>query len=239
MRKFIFSAFLLAFPGYLFSQTGVTDPATLKICAQVKDTAVPESDRPTQQEAQQLASCNSEELYYGFEKPPNRVAARKCAYAEMQRGELPRAFAGPTILTMIYANGEGTMRNYNLALKFACEAPGGPGDVAGRVRQLEAYKQSNWNGDGFSVCEHSGGRVLYLDCAIIDERFDHLDREKKLDSISAKWKPGAKEPFQDLRKAAASFFQVEAGKGLDLSASFEVQEAGVSCRCACKLERMA
>lgn len=224
MRKFILSAFLVAFPGYLFSQAGVTDPTTLKICAQVKDTAVPASDRPTQKEAQQLANCNSEELYYGFEKTPDPVAARKCAYAEIQRGNLDRAFAGPTILTMIYANGKGTARNYDLALKFACEAPGGPGDVAGRVHQLEAYKQSKWQGDGFSVCEHSGGRVLYRDCAIIDERFDHLDREKKLDSIATQWKPGAKEPFQDLRHAAAAFFHVEAAKGLDLSASFEVQE---------------
>ena len=224
MRKFILSAFLLAFPGYLFSQTGVTDPVTLKICAQVKDTPVPASDRPTPPEAQQLANCNSEELYYGFQKTPDPVAARKCSYLEMERGNLPRAFAGPTILTMIYANGNGTARNYDLALKFACEAPGAPGDIAGRVRQLERYKESKWQGDGFSICEHSGGKLLYRDCAIIDERFDHIDREKKLDSLVAQLKPGAREPFQDLRHAAAAFFQVEAAKGLDLSASFEVQE---------------
>jgi hypothetical protein len=224
MRNFILLGFLVALPASLFSQTGVTDPTTLKICAQVKDTPVPESDRPTPQEAQQLANCNSQELYYGFEKTPDPVAARKCAYLEMQRGALTRAFAGPTILTMVYANGKGTARNYDLALKFACEAPGAPGDVAGRVRQLESYKQSNWQGDGFSICEHSAGRVLYGDCAIIDERFDHLDREKKLDAMAAQWKPQAREAFQNLRQAAAQFFQVEAAKGLDLSASFEVQE---------------
>ncbi|HKW76052.1 MAG TPA: hypothetical protein VJN64_11055 [Terriglobales bacterium] len=224
MRKFILSAFILALPGCLFSQTGVTDPVTLKICAQVKDTPVPASDRPTPNEAQQPAPCNSQELYYGFDKTPDPVAARKCAYLEMQRGDLPRAFAGPTILTMIYANGKGVTRNYDLALKFACQAPGAAGDVAGRVRQLERYKQSNWQGDGFSICEHSSGRVLYRDCAILDERFDHLDREKKLNAIAAQWKPEAKEPFQELRHAAAAFFQVEAAKGLDLSASFEIQE---------------
>ena len=224
MRKLLLSALILALPGYLFSQTGVTDPVTLKICAQVKGTAIPASDRPTAQEAQQLANCNSQELYYGFERTPDPAAARKCAYREMESGDLPRAFAGPTILTMIYANGKGAPRNYDLALKFACEAPGEPGDVAGRVRQLESYKQSNWQGDGFSICEHSSGRTLYRDCAILDERFDHLDREKKLDAMAAQWKPVARESFQELRRAAASFFQVEAAKGLDLSASFEVQE---------------
>jgi hypothetical protein len=152
------------------------------------------------------------------------VAARKCAYLEMEHGELPRAFAGPTILTMIYANGKGVPRDYDLALKFACEAPGAPGDIAGRVRQLESYKQSNWQGGGFSICEHSSGRVLYRDCAILDERFDHLDREKKLDAMASQWKPPAKEPFENLRRAAEAFFQVEAAKGLDLSASFEIQE---------------
>jgi hypothetical protein len=224
MRKLLLSAFILAFPGYLLSQTGVTDPTTLKICAQVKDTPIPASDRPTPQQARQLVNCNSEELYYGFEKTPDPAAARKCAYLEMDRGELPRAFAGPTILTMIYANGKGADRNYDLALKFACEAPGEPGDVAGRVRQLETYRQSNWQGDGFSICEHSSGRILYRDCAMLGERFDHLDREKKLDSMAAEWKPTVKESFQKLRRAAAAFFQVEAAKGLDLSASFEVQE---------------
>lgn len=224
MQRILLSALILALSGYVFSQTGVTDPTTLKICAQVKDTPLPTGDRPTAHEAQQLANCNSEELYYGFEKASDPAAARKCAYLEMDRGQSPRAFGGSTILTMIYANGKGIARNYDLALKFACEAPGGPGDVAGRVRQLESYKQSNWQGDGFSVCEHSSGRVLYRDCAILDERFDHLDREKKLNAMAAEWKPPAREPFQDLRHAAAAFFQVEAAKGLDLSASFEVQE---------------
>lgn len=224
MQKLFLSAFILAFPGCLFSQTGVTDPLTLKICAQVKDSPVPASDRPTPNESRELANCNSKELYFGFNKNPDPAAARKCAYLEMDHGHLQQAFAGPSILMMVYANGKGAARNYDVALKYACESPGGPGDVAGRVRQLERYKETNWQGDSFSICDHSGGRYLYGECAVLGEHFDHLDREKKLDSMAAQWKPAARESFQKLRRASAAFFQVEAAKGLDLSASFEVQE---------------
>lgn len=224
MQKLLLSAFILALPGCLFSQTGVTDPLTLKICAQVKNTPVPASDRPTPQQSRELINCKSKELYFGFDKSPDPTAARECAYVEMDHGNLQQAFAGPSILMMVYANGKGAARNYDLALKFACEAPGGPGDVAGRVRQLERYKESNWHGDDFSICDHSGGKYLYGECAVLGEHFDHLDREQKLDSLAAHLKPSARDAFQNLRRAGAAFFQVEAAKGLDLSASFEVQE---------------
>ncbi len=218
-------ALAISLPAAALCQSGLTDPGALKICAAVKDVALPKEDRPSPQEAKALAGCNSEELYYGFDKKPDFERARKCAYLEMDRGN-NAPFAGKAILMMAYANGKGAARNFDVALKLACEVPGGPGDVAGRVHQLARLKQANWNGDGFSICDHSGDRYMYTQCAILDYRFDHLDREKKLDSFAAKYTPAQKKAFQALRRAAAAYFKVEAAKGIELSATHEIQEDG-------------
>ena len=221
--NFFLLALAIALPSGAFSQTGLSDPGALKICAQVKDVALPAGDRPTAEEAKALANCNSEDLYYGFERQPDFVAARKCAYLEMDQGKnLP--FAGKAILMMVYANGNGAARNWDVALKLACEVPGGPGDLAGRVYELARLKTFKTARFNFSICDHSSDRYMYGQCAILDYRFDHLDREKTLDAMAAKFTTQQKEAFQTLRQAAAAYFKVEAGKGIDLRATHEVQE---------------
>jgi hypothetical protein len=224
MRLFSLALVCLACSATSFSQAGVSDPTTLKACAEVKNVPFPAADRPAAQEADALANCSSKGFYFGFDKQPDFVQARKCAYVEMDHGNAHQPFGGKTILMMVYANGKSVPRNYNLALRLACEVPGEPGDVAGRVRELISFKRSRGNGGSFSICDHSAGRYMYEHCAILDDRFDHLDREKSLDSIAARWSAQEKQSFAALRSAAAEFFKIEAAKGLDLSASFEVQE---------------
>jgi hypothetical protein len=218
-------ALALVLPAAAFSQNALSDPGALKLCAEVKDVALPATDRPTAEEAKTLAGCVSQELYFGFDKTPDPVAARKCAFLEMDRGN-NEPFAGKTILMMVYANGNGVARNLDLALKLGCEVPGGPGDVAGRVHQLARFKQANWSGNNFSVCDHSADRHMYRECAILDYRFDHLEREKTLDAMAAKFTAAQKKAFQALRQEAAAYFKVEAAKGFSLTGTHEVQENG-------------
>ncbi|HEX7288411.1 MAG TPA: lysozyme inhibitor LprI family protein, partial [Candidatus Angelobacter sp.] len=197
----------------------------LKLCAEVKDVALPATDRPTAEETKVLAGCVSQELYFGFDKTPDPVAARKCAFLEMDRGN-NEPFAGKTILMMVYANGKGVVRNLDLALKLGCEVPGGPGDVAGRVHQLARFKQANWSGNNFSVCDHSGDQHMYRECAILDYRFDHLERERTLDAMAAKFTAPQKKMFETLRRETAAYFKVEAAKGINLTGTHEIQENG-------------
>jgi hypothetical protein len=222
---FLTLVLVLSFPAAAFSQNALADPGALKLCAQVKDVVLPAEDRPTPAEAKALAGCVSQELYYGFEKTPDMVAARKCAFLEMDDGK-NEPFAGKTILMMIYANGKAVPRNLDLALKLGCEAPGGAGDVAGRVHQIARLKQSNWTGDNFSVCDHSGDRHMYRECAILDYRFDRLEREKQLDGMAEKMTAAQKTAFAELRRQAATYFKVEAAKGISLMGTHEVQENG-------------
>jgi hypothetical protein len=224
MRNFNFflCALILAVPVTALCQTGLSDPGALKICAQAKDVPFPAGDHPTPEEAKGLKGCVSEELYFGFEKKPDYVAARKCAYLEMDQGKnFP--FAGKAILMMVYANGNGATRNLDLATRLACEVPGSPGDLAGRIHEIDRFKTFKAHVN-FSICDHAAASYMYDQCAIMDYRFDHLDREKTLVSITANFTASQKKAYQALHQAAAAYFKVEAAKGIELKATHEIQE---------------
>jgi len=207
----------------LMAQSKITDPMSQRLCAEAKNTALPAEDRPTPDESKALANCVSEDLYFGFGRPADPVTARKCAYAEMDRGET-RTFSGKTILTMVYANGKGANRNLDVAIKLACELNGAPDDLAGTIRQLARYKQAHWTGNSFTVCDHSAARFMYEQCAILDDRFDSLARRKKIEAITSKWSAADQKAFQSLQQVAEKFFQLHAGKERDLNGTVLVHE---------------
>src|SRR5438270_3478311 len=62
----LLSIFLLAGFHTAFSQSTITDPGALKMCAAVKDVELPAADRPTPAEKKSLAKCVSADLYFGF-----------------------------------------------------------------------------------------------------------------------------------------------------------------------------
>src|ERR1700686_1514942 len=64
----------------------------------------------------QLRHCDSEALYYGFGRAPDPSAALECAYYERAHPDPTRGdpFAGPGVLAMLYANGQGVRRDYDL-----------------------------------------------------------------------------------------------------------------------------
>jgi uncharacterized protein YecT (DUF1311 family) len=125
---------------------------------------------------------------------------------------------------MVYANGKGAARNFDLAIKLGCEMSGAPNDVAGNVRQLARFKQGHWTGSNFSVCDHSSGRYMYLQCAILQDRFDKVDRDKRLNAIVSQWNAQDQKAFQLLQEAADRFFKAHASKEADLEATIEVHE---------------
>lgn len=224
MQTIKFPVLLSLLLGAAFAQGQLSDPESLKICAGVKDVRLPAEDRPSAQEAKSLAGCVSEKLYYGYANAPDYVQARKCAYAEVDRGVKDVPFAGRTILMMVYANGKGTARNLDVALKLACEVPGAPGDWAGRIHQLERMRASGGKAGSFGICDHSSSKYMYEQCAMQGDRFDKLDREKQIQQIEAKWNAADKKALEALRQAAAPFFHLRATKETDLTITFEVQE---------------
>jgi len=207
-----------------FSQSTITDPGAKQICASVKDLKLPAADKPAPAEEKALASCVSLDAYFGLGQPADPVKARKCAYAEIDRGAKAPLLGGKAILMMVYANGNGAARNYDAAIKLACELGGAPGDDAGRVYQLDRLKKQNWTGNNFSVCDHSSGREMYEQCAILTERFDKIERDQKFNALIAAWKPAEKRAFHTLMEEANKFYEVQAKNGVNLEGTFEVQE---------------
>jgi hypothetical protein len=225
MRPSISLLVILLIAGFhtAFSQSTISDPGALKMCASVKDVELPAADRPTPAEEKALAKCVSVDLYYGFGQPVDPVKARKCAYAEMDR-DAKAPIGGKAILMMIYANGNGATRNFDVATKLACSLGGGPGDDAGRVYQLDRLKKQNWAGNSFSVCDHSSARELYEQCAILSERFDKVERDQKFNDLIAAWKPAEKKAFHTFMEEANRFYEVQAKNGVNLEGTFEIQE---------------
>jgi hypothetical protein len=215
--------FLVAGIHAAFAQSTITDPGAKQMCASVKDVELPAADRPTPAEEKALASCKSVDIYFGFEQPADPVKARKCAYAEMDR-DAKGLLGGKAILMMVYANGNGAPRNFEAALKLACELGGAPGDNAGRVYQLDRMKKSNWTGSNFSVCDHSSGREMYEQCAILTERFDKVERDQKFNELVSGWKPAEKKAFRTFMEEANRFYEIQAKNGVNLEATFEIQE---------------
>jgi hypothetical protein len=206
-----------------FSQITITDPGAKQMCASVKNVELPAADKPTPAEEKALAQCTSVDLYFGFGQPANPVKARKCAYAEIDRGA-KAPLGGKAILMMIYANGKGVPRNYDAAIKLACAIGGSPGDDTGRVYQLDRLRKAHWTGNNFSVCDHSSGREMYEQCAILSERFDKIERDQKFNELIAGWKPAEKKAFHAFMEEANRFYEVQAKNGVNLEGTFEIQE---------------
>jgi hypothetical protein len=205
-------------------QSAISDPGARDICAAVSNVDLPAGDRPTPEERKALAGCASVDLYFGFGIPADPVKARKCAYVEMDQGEKEPVFGGRTILMMVYANGRGAARSFDVALRLACAIGGAPQDVAGRVHQIARLNAGHWTGDNFSICDHSSGRSLYEQCAMLQERFDGVTRAKTLAAMMEPWSTADREAFAALRQAADRFFQAHAGREVDLTGTTEVQE---------------
>jgi len=219
----LLSIFFLAGFCPAFSQSTISDPGAKQMCASVKDVELPAADRPTPAEEKALAKCVSADLYFGFGQAADPVKARKSAYAEMDRND-KSSIVGKAILMMVYANGNGAARNFDAAIKLACSLGGAPGDDAGRIYQLDRLKKQNWTGNNFSVCDHSSGREMYEQCAILSERFDKVERDQKFNDLIAGWKPAEKKAFNTFMEEANRFYEVQAKNGVNLEGTFEIQE---------------
>jgi len=216
----ILISMLLALPGgpVLSQQTGgnhKNPPA----CWQFAKMKVPEADLPTEQDRKTLASCDSEKLYFGFDQPARPEDARRCAYLERERGEgLPqKVFGAAGLLTMIYANGKGAARNFDLALKFACEVDGAPAENEARFDHLLKLKEEHWTGDDFNLCDDATSGLMQGWCADLRENFDQVVRTKRLKNVTEKWNGADKKAFLKLQQAASAFFGARAENEVDLT----------------------
>jgi hypothetical protein len=200
---------------------GAQLPDNPAVCATYAQLEVPAADVPTDADRQRLMGCDSVRLYFGFDKPPRVVDARKCAYLQNQGviEDNQPFFAATEVLTMIYANGRGAARNYDLALKFACEIGGAPAENSGRVEHLERLKAEGPTAEDFHVCDDFTSSSMEGICAAFHEQFAIIARQRRRDALMAKWRPAEKDAWRGLQKTADEFFAASAANEEDHSGS--------------------
>ncbi len=195
---------------------GKSDEDWQKICERVKYTPFPAEDRPHPAAIRVLGKCSSDDLYYGFGRPADPEKARQCAYVEMENGDA-LVFGGSSILMTIYANGVGAKRNFDLAIKLACNIEGAPAEVEGRVEHLQKLKEQNWQGRDFSLCDDITSGFMQGHCTAHEQRFSDIKRKNTLTILTAKWSAEDKAAYNSLRKAADRFFEARTDNEVDLS----------------------
>ena len=178
--------------------------------------------------------CSSESLYYGFGGAPDAKAALACAYYERThpKPEEGDAFYGVGVLTMLYANGVGAERNYDLAIRFACENTwAADAEMEGRIGHLEFMRDHpTAKAQHFDLCDDATSGLMEGACASVSEQTIRAKREIKIKALSARWPSAAMQAFAALEKAEQAFADARSGKEIDLSgsgrAAFSIEEEG-------------
>ncbi len=181
----------------------------------------------------ELQHCDSTALYYGFDHAPDPAAALQCAYYERAhpRPSEGDPFYGPGVLSMLYANGRGVERNYNLAIRFACENTwAAEAEMELRIGHLEHLRDTNASASNFDLCDDATSGLLEGACESVQQQFADAKRRKELDAILARWPPGVKAAFQSLDAAEEAFVKARTRNEVDLSgtgrAAFALEEQG-------------
>jgi uncharacterized protein YecT (DUF1311 family) len=218
------AALLLAF--LLTAAFGQSDKDLNQKCAKYKDVDIPKRDEPTEEDkSSQAMDCSPLDSYYGFDAPSDAEDARRCALLQVT-GQRRATSYTPLVLTMIYANGKGAARNFDVALRFACEAVEMSPELKSSVEHIEKLKAQHWNGSNYDVCDGipdrsasgSDGMVVSF-CSEKRERFAAAVRHKQLLAIRAKWSAADTQAFAKLQKSANDFFESRSDLEVDQSGS--------------------
>jgi hypothetical protein len=182
-------------------------------CERFDKTPFPAADLPTPDEQKALAGCDAEALYYGIGRPPDFVAARKCAYAERDDEHAP-PIGGPAVLLMVYANGKGVPANFDLALRFACESGFAPAERYGRVSRVLAAREEGRLDKELDFCDDITSGFMMGWCASHGERIQEIARDARKQAATR----GLPAPaLKRLDKAAEAFFSARSMNEVDMS----------------------
>ncbi len=179
----------------------------------------------------QLAHCDEMALYYGLGEKPDYAAALQCgwyqrAHPQPSNGNM---FYGPGVLTMLYANGQGVGRNYDLAVRFACENEwAADAESALRIGHLEHLRTTHSEDATFDLCDDITSGLSDGYCTSIQTRTRDTVRAKEIDLVLKKLSSAANSAFPFLEAAEAAFEEARVHGEVDLSgtsrAAFQLEE---------------
>jgi uncharacterized protein YecT (DUF1311 family) len=174
--------------------------------------------------------CDSTAFYFGIGRPVDYDAARRCAWVERAHPDptVSNIFAGPGVLSMIYANGKGVPPDFAMARRLVCESDwAAPAETEGRLDIL-ANDEKVGKVQPFDLCDTATSGLSEGWCASIDTRLSQTRRQESIDLIGDKLPASAQPAFHALRAAEDTFDDLRSSHEVDLSgtgrAAFELEE---------------
>lgn len=219
-----------------FAQLADAGPETQAKCAKYLQIPLP-AEAQSVPAPKAWPECASYKSYAGIGTPVNFEAARKCAWSERlaihaelePRYSTASVFGGSAMLTQLYANGEGVPQNLPLAIRFACEAEGAPGEIGGRLEGLEKrLHHENKEDSRFQFCDDITSGFMMGFCTAYTSEIEDQNRATATTAISRDWTAAQKSAFQLLLSAKEKYAEQHAKGEVDLSgtarAMFEIEE---------------
>jgi uncharacterized protein YecT (DUF1311 family) len=225
----------------LIAAYGPPDPAAAKrlaICAKAREVKLPAEN--SLESAKPADFCRSYQAYYGIGEPRNFVMARRCAIAERdavdyygsvtvnlpaQKSEedvtVGEAINGSLVLMALYANGEGVVRQPQLATRFACESIDnglisevGSGSEGSSTSKDEAKYEDLLNEIASPQPPHLNPcdwvpdiSRMQSECDLIATVKSDQEREAGLQTVRSKFTPEQKAAFDKLLAAQRAYFK--------------------------------
>lgn len=188
-----------------------------EICQQATAKPLPAEAHSGPLSAEQLSTCDETQLYYGIHGKPNYPAALQCGWYERAHPKHSEAniFAGPGVLSMLYANGQGTPKDLALATRFICENEwAADAETALRLGHLQSMKNTTTT---FDICDDITSGMGAGFCENLSAQKEEVVRDKKIAALIGGLPPAARAAFPELEKAQRQFQEARATNEIDLS----------------------
>lgn len=170
----------------------------------------------------QLPKCDEEVLYYGIGQHPDYAAALQCAWfqREHRKDMVDSPFSGAGVLTMLYANGQGVPRNYDVAMRLSCEIEtAAEAELSGRFAHLLDLRDAAKHGtfELLDLCDDVTAGINVSSCFHIDAAKDDIERGYFLQDIVRGLSDEEKAAFPALHAAETAFEHARCDKEVELS----------------------
>ena len=221
-----------------FAQLENANETTQAKCKQYLQTPLP-AEATAVPVPKRWPECNSYKLYSGIGTKVDYAAVRKCAWSErlaQQAGLEPRytvasVLGGSAILSVLYANGDGTQRDLHLAERFVCEADGAAAEIEIRLRHIESLHNDNKSQESkFNFCDDITSGFMEGFCAAFGSEIQDQMRTEKLKEITSSFTPAQRTSLDQLLTAEKSYAHAHARGEIDLSgtahAMYEIDAEG-------------
>lgn len=195
----------------------------------------------------ELRHCDETAFYYGLGEKPNYAAALQCGWFQRAHPQhtIGNMFYGPGVLTMLYANGYGVGRDYDLAIRFACENYwASDAEFAARIGHLEHLRDTRSTSSTFDLCDDITSGLSAGICTSVETRRSDATRAVKIHAAFERLPARARRLFASLQAAESAFEQARTRGEVDLSGTMRAalqldEEAKLRDQFLLNLEKVA